>query len=127
MSSAEDLANQGGGTGQNAPRTAAGAEIREMTLKGWSKGKGAPHFEKHGDGMGFKDVKEYTDAAKALAATTENVIESKVGNIIFKYAKDTQRILIVNAKDRTIKTFYQAGNGLQSFKEAMQSHLEVLP
>jgi len=69
-----------------------------------------------------RDVKEYTDAAKALAQR-QTMSLSKVGNIIFKYAKDTQRILIVNAKDR-LSTFYQAGNGLQSFKEAMQSILK---
>lgn len=127
MPSAEDLPNQGGGARQRARNTTAGAEIREMTLKGWSKGKGAPHFEKHGEGMGFTDLKEYTDAAKALAVKIEAVIESKVGNIIFKYDKHTQRILIVHAKDRTIKTFYKANNGLKSFKEAMLAHLELLP
>lgn len=106
--------------------TKAAAEIRGMTLKGWKKGKGGPHFSKHGPGMGFADQKAYTEAAKALAAKTDNVIESKIGSTIFKYDKSTQNILIVNAKDRAIKTFHHAHDGIASFQKATQDHLNVI-
>lgn len=76
--------------------------------------------------MGFASQKAYTDAAKALAKKADNVVEGKVGNTLFKFDKDTNNILIINGKSRVIKTFYDARNGLQSFKEAMKNHLDVL-
>jgi len=54
------------------------------------------------------------------------VIESKVGNIIFKYDKATGNILIVDIRERAIVTFYRATNGLASFKDAMLKHLNRL-
>lgn len=77
-----------------------------MNLKGWSKGKGRRHFEKHGKKMGFRDVREYTAAAKALAKKRRNIRESKIGNILFMFDMDTDPILILNSKARKIKTFY---------------------
>jgi hypothetical protein len=47
-------------------------------------------------------------------------------NPIFKYDKDTQRILIVSAKERTIVTFYKASDGLNSFKQAMRDHWDAI-
>lgn len=76
--------------------------------------------------MGFQSQKAYTDGAKALAKKADNVVEGKVGNTLFKFDKDTGNILIVNGKDRVIKTFYKSDKGIQSFKEAMRAHLDVL-
>ena len=106
--------------------TKVAQQIREMSIKGWKKGKAATHFADHGVDMGFRNVTQYTNAAKELAKKSHNVVEGKVGNTIFKFDKDTSRILIVNGKDRVMKTFYEANNGLQSFKEAMKAHLDVL-
>ena len=106
--------------------TKAGKELRGIVIKGWRKGKGAVHFTKHGQGLGYKTLKEYTDAAIAFAKKTGNIIESKVGNIIFKYDYDTEMILIVSAKERTLVTFYKADHGLDSFEEAMQDHWQTL-
>lgn len=97
-----------------------------MKLKGWSKSKGGSHFDRHGRQMGYKNVTEYTNAAKVLAGKDDNVIENKIGNLIFKYDKQKENIHIVNAKVRVIKTFNKAAEGLESFKEAMQQHHKVL-
>ncbi|GAB4135590.1 MAG: hypothetical protein Tsb009_01980 [Planctomycetaceae bacterium] len=110
----------------NKRLTKAAEEIRGLTLKGWKKGKGGSHFTKHGRGMGYANQKAYTDAAKALAKKTDNVIEAKIGNTLFKYDKKMQNILIVNGKDRVIKTFHRAHNGIASFKKAMKDHWDVI-
>ena len=106
--------------------TNAGQELRDLTIKGWRKGKGAPHFTKHGQGLGFNSLKEYTEAAKQFQKMAGQVTESKVGNLLFKYDHATKRILIVSAKERTIVTFYKANNGIRSFQEAMAEHWKVL-
>ena|GEM_PF-5514530 len=102
--------------------TDAGRELRALTLKGWRKGKGADHQERHGQYMGYQSLLEYTEAAKHFQKMSGNVIEAKVGNMLFKYDHATQRILIVSAKERTIVTFYEARNGIHSFKEALMDH-----
>ena len=106
--------------------TNAGQELRDLTIKGWRKGKGAPHFTKHGQGMGFNSLKEYTEAAKQFQKMGGKVTESKVGNLLFKYDHATERILIVSAKERTIVTFYKANSGIRSLQEAMAEHWKVL-
>jgi hypothetical protein len=72
-------------------------------------------------------AQEYTQAAKDFArATGRNFTVAKIGNTYFKYDHDTGNLLIVNGKDRVIKTFYTTDEGLASFKRAMQQHIEVL-
>ena len=106
--------------------TAAGESLRDMNFIGWRASKGSPHFVKHGQHMGYTNLRLYTEGAKEFAKKSGNVIESKVGNLIFKYDHDTQRILIASQKERTIVTFYNAKDGLASFKEAMVEHLKVI-
>ena len=104
----------------------AAEEIRNIKVTGWSKGKEAGHFADHAADMGITSQRAYTQAAKDLAKKADNVIESKVGNTLFKYDKATDNILIINGRNRKIKTFYKADHGLQSFQKAMQDHLKVL-
>ncbi|WP_437225938.1 pre-toxin TG domain-containing protein [Planctomicrobium sp. SH661] len=103
-----------------------GNELSSLILKGWRKGKGSIHFEKHGAEMGFSTLKQYTDAAIEFARKCGNIVEAKVGNILFKYDYDTNWILIVSSKERTIITFYKAKDGYNSFLEALKQHIDVL-
>jgi len=105
-----------------------GDDLQDMNLKGWKKGKGSsPSHAVHAAEMGYESVAEYTNAAKEFAAASgKGFTTAKIGNTFFKYDHGTERILIVNGKDRVIKTFYKAENGTTSFKEAMQAHIAVL-
>jgi hypothetical protein len=123
----------GGLTGNGATGTPgtgelseAAEEIRNIKLTGWSKGKEAGHYLDHAEEMGITSQTGYTAAAKQLAKKADCVIEQKVGNHLFKYDLATDNILIINGRNRKIKTFYKADNGLQSFREAMEAHLRVL-
>ena len=101
-------------------QTAAETEISELVLEGWKKGMASkPSHVQHMVDMGLRNVAEYTNAAKALAARTNDVVVYKVGNTIYKYDTLNDYVLIVNAKSRVIKTFYDARNGFESFMQAI--------
>jgi Pretoxin HINT domain len=101
--------------------------LANMGIKGWSTGKGAVHLVKHGLGMGFSTVAQYTNAAKEFAKLQgSGFIVSKIGNHFFKFQHGTNLILVVNGNGKVIKTFYHADYGIKSFKEAMQQHIKTL-
>jgi hypothetical protein len=78
--------------------TDAGRELRALTLKGWRRGKGAIHQDRHGQYMGYQSLREYTEAAKQFQRMSGNVIEAKVGNMLFKYDHATQRVFDCQCK-----------------------------
>lgn len=74
----------------------------------------------------LSSLKEYTDAAIAMAKQAESLTVCQVGNLLFAYDHVTERILIVSAKERTIVTFYKADDGFKSFLDAIRKHEQVL-
>jgi len=99
-------------------------ELRRMNLLGWSKGKEAGHFSRHGAGMGFKSGREYTAAARQFARSTSGEVVKVGQNAYFKYDGATNSVLIV--VNRRIKTYYTANKGRRSFLEAIAKHRQVL-
>jgi hypothetical protein len=86
-----------------------GAQTADVRLKGFSKGKLAEHFEKHGAEFGNITQSQYLKLAKQFATKVgPEIRESKIGNIVVKYDESTKQVIISNIKDREIRTFYIA-------------------
>jgi hypothetical protein len=102
-------------------------KAHEVVWKGFTKGKLAEHFTKHGAEFGAKNSRDYLKMAEAFAAKTGSTVrEHKVGNTIFKYEEATNSLFIGNAKGPHIKTFYKPRDGLAGYFTAIKEYIETV-
>jgi hypothetical protein len=91
-----------------------------VTWKGFSKGKLAEHFEKHGAEFGNITQSEYLKQAKAFSGEAGNFLEQQVGNFVVKHDPATRRTFIGHSNSREIRTFYKAdGRDADPFQAAV--------
>uniref|UniRef100_UPI003850F559 RHS repeat-associated core domain-containing protein n=1 Tax=Kosakonia cowanii TaxID=208223 RepID=UPI003850F559 len=78
----------------------------------WAKGKLSSHYKKHVVEQGeFGDItlKQYHELMEDfLADNSANFKQAKIGNQLIKFDPETNRVLIGNAKNREILSFYKA-------------------
>lgn len=82
--------------------------IEATSWKGFSKGKLAEHYLKHGAEFQGLSQPQYLKAAKEFAAEAGGFQMERVGNFLVKYDPATRRTLIGHIADREIRTFYIA-------------------
>lgn len=87
----------------------------EIKWKGFSKGKLAPHYEKHVvNGYEFEEQisqSEYLKRAKNFAANdSPDIKEHVVDNLIVKFNPQTRKTFIGHIKSREIRTYYISDN-----------------
>jgi hypothetical protein len=118
-----------GAVAMTAPGTSdgSGSDVAAaIKWKGFSKGSLSTHYDKHvkaaGEFGGSISQGEYLKLAKEFAAEKGGWIQERlVGNLVVKYDPKTHRVFIGHAKDREIRTFYQAdGRTDDPFAEAVR-------
>lgn len=82
--------------------------IHAISWKGFSKGKLAEHYAKHGAEFAGLSQSQYLKAAKDFAAEAGGFQMEQVGNFLVKFDPATRRTLIAHIADREIRTFYIA-------------------
>ena len=82
--------------------------IQAISWKGFSKGKLAEHYGKHGAEFAGLSQPQYLKAAKDFAAEAGGFQMEQVGNFLVKFDPATKRTLIAHIADREIRTFYKA-------------------
>jgi Pretoxin HINT domain len=82
--------------------------LAKLRLKGFSKGELGEHFRKHGDEFPGMSQQDYLKRAKEFAAAADpnHKVDGR-GPFLIKYDPSTKEILIVNKKDREIRTLYK--------------------
>ena len=89
------------------PDAGATAKVR---WKGFSKGKLATHFDKHGNEFPNTSQAGYLKLAKEFASESGTFQEGREGNFVVKYDPNTRRTFVGHTEDREIRTFYIADN-----------------
>ncbi len=85
-----------------------GSQTADLSPSKFSKGKLKEHFDKHGKEFGEITQNEYLKFAKEFATEVgDGIIEQKVGNFLVKFDPATNRMLIVHAGKKEIRTFYK--------------------
>jgi hypothetical protein len=79
-----------------------------IAWKGFSKGKLAEHFVKHGAEFKGLTQPQYLKASKEFASAVGDFKVQQVGNFLVKYDPVTRRTLIAHIADREIRSFYIA-------------------
>ncbi|HEX6178678.1 MAG TPA: hypothetical protein VF057_09990, partial [Thermoanaerobaculia bacterium] len=79
-----------------------------VSWKGFSKGKLASHYDKHGAEFAGLTQNQYLAAAKDFASEVGSFKVQQVGDFLVKYDPVTRRALIARIGDREIRTFYIA-------------------
>ncbi|WP_062703615.1 hypothetical protein [Chryseobacterium indologenes] len=98
----------------------------DIIWKGFSKGKLAPHFLKHGAEFGKITQIQYLKMAKSFGAETGNHIQEQVvGKFLVKFNNNTQDVLIGRIDLREIRTFYRA-DPAQTIISPFQAALDLV-
>lgn len=101
--------------------------MANIRWKGFSKGKLADHYKKHGKEFGSISQIEYLKKAKEFAAEPGLFEQIQVGNMFIRHDPDTGRVFIGNVSDREIRTFYIADKrGTDAFGDAVRTAREII-